>query len=520
MKYDHLSIQGIENSTLIFETAQTDITAVFENADVKFTTNMFPADHIEEFRYEFSQNAQEEEEVSGLEKRDLTFSIGDFFKKVWGGIKSIGDAVSGVVSAVKIGFKILIDQPYDYRNQWTYSIASWNYNKATGQANKQISLTTGLICENCFATLDFSINFVLAIKSRSLETLILTATGSAKLNIDVLLKASGSFKKGSSMRIGDIQFKPIVFVIAGIPMLLNITVPIDAGYNVAASASGTFHNYVGAQGSLGFGFQYTKSGGKRWISEHTFNHNGALKVLDGKVQATLEVYLLPTVVLTVDYIGGPYLGVQPYVEATLAYNDNMKTCASKLSYNLNWGMMIVIGAQIDITIAKIQIYSWKSKPYTIYSMKRPISSGCVNLPLDGNVGITVSNADVHAGTVWEGYINPTKNSNCAFSGSFSLQYLGQNSSDRYVASYHIIKKSGAHCDVQALYYSPNMNSTNFHQFTPILGSEGADVTFAMCDDDTNISPTSFSGKFTGTQFSKFVLKNSGSCPDDTFSRYA
>ena len=84
---------------------------------------------------------------------------------------------------------------------------------------------------------------------------------------------------------------------------------------------------------------------------------------------------MPTVIITVDSIGGPNVGIKPYVEAALALVQYPDTCYNpdqrfKFKFTSNFGMMVTIGGKIDIQIAGKEIYSHDFPAVGIFSIKK------------------------------------------------------------------------------------------------------------------------------------------------------
>jgi hypothetical protein len=77
---------------------------------------------------------------------------------------------------------------------------------------------------------------------------------------------------------------------------------------------------------------------------------------------------MPTVIVIAYKIGGPYFTFKPFVEATASY-DPASECEG-LQATLNWGLQVSIGA-------KVPLLGYSSEAYGIYSVKKPITSGCV-----------------------------------------------------------------------------------------------------------------------------------------------
>jgi len=493
--------------------------ALFENAKIKFTTNAFPNDHVQDVTIHPDVSAENEDL---LEKR----SISSFFQGVWSSVKKLGITVADIVKAATIGVKILVGQPYSASKEWTFPLYGWNYNKDSKQAASAINFGNGVTCTNCFASLDFVVDFQLDIANRKLNHLKLEGFGDAKLNIGSDFSIDYPVKKSNSFGLGRIDFKPIVFSIAGIPMIINISIPIEGGYNFQARIVGNFASTIKVEGKLGCGFEYSPQTGSQWLTIRSFEKSGTIESMSAKVSADLVVYILPTVIVNVDYIGGPYLGSKFMLESSAMIDLTNKDCASHIVYSLNWGLFVTIGALIDINLAGVNIFTSKWDPYTLYSIKKPITSGCVsfgrnddpNVPLldDKPAAVNLKLTNPYPGSTFHGSVGSANRQDCVY-GELSLQYVGEltNSSYVFVGSYHIMVPQGARCVVQTMYYATERADKSFI-FNPVYNSDGTEVLFEECDSKIAIQAIPHVGTFSDDLVTLTI--NTPNCPSSVLKR--
>jgi len=132
-------------------------------------------------------------------------------------------------------------------------------------------------------------------------------------------------------------------------------------------------------------------------------HTGVVPTISVEVDATAQVYILPVLKMVIDMIGGPIVGLKPYVEGGISIGTEAK-CAEhgnpSISAFLNAGFAVrypllfifvlnrklqspnvliirSLGAEIDIELDGNTIYKHDFDSIGLYSKKEPIATGCV-----------------------------------------------------------------------------------------------------------------------------------------------
>jgi len=250
--------------------------------------------------------------------------------------------------------------------------------------------------------------------------------------------------------------------------------------------------------------------------------------MSAKVSADLEVYVLPTVIVNVDYIGGPYLGTKFMLESSAMIDNANKDCSSHIIYSLNWGLFITIGAMIDINLAGVNIFKSNWDPYTLYSIKKPITSGCVSFgKIDEPVvevpaieaapsAVSLKLTNPYPGSTYFGTVGSSNRPDCV-SGELSLQYVGQlsNSSYIFVGSYHVVVPQGTRCVVQTMYYATERADKSFI-FNPVYNSDGSTVLFEECDTSIKIQAIPHTASFSNNLVTLTI--NTPNCPSTILTR--
>jgi hypothetical protein len=72
---------------------------------------------------------------------------------------------------------------------------------------------------------------------------------------------------------------------------------------------------------MGYSYAHDQDQGWQYIHEYHFDHNSAPILFNGHGAVSLTFALQPTVVLDIDHIGGPNVGVKYYIESLLYVNQ-------------------------------------------------------------------------------------------------------------------------------------------------------------------------------------------------------
>lgn len=282
--------------------------------------------------------------------------------------------------------KDLVDRDYSFNKDWKVTVWKWNLDEHD-HVVKNISIDGVIDCTACAAKATMEITFELTITLRSLKSLAIAVEGDLIAQVGADYGFSKAYEKEAEKLVTTIKLPNIEFTIGPVPFVINTEIPILIGYDVTAQAKARVAAIARAGGSFKFGIQYDPKSGFNWIHIPKFTHSGSLDVL-GDASVGVIVYVLPTVQVEIDYIGGPNLGIKPYVEAVASFNplDTKDPCHGlRGKVGVNLGLQVSLGARIDIEILGHSLLKKEVKPATLVSLKYPIYSACIKfnlLPLD------------------------------------------------------------------------------------------------------------------------------------------
>lgn len=296
--------------------------------------------------------------------------------------------------AYKVG-KVLAsgDLHCDYRK----SIRAWgvNYNATTrGAKNRSISIFSTpyltLDLENTFVRLAPDVVLELDITSYILKNLKVAAEGDLTGNIAAIAKTSRAFSFRHNKTVATYSVPPIWLQIGPVPVSLEFTIPVNAGYQVDVDATVSLRSAAMVSARVAFGVQgqctsFTSCKFHQ-LSDYSFQHTASLPKPRIDFRASLQVHILPTVVLKVYKIAGPSMGVQIGLETAIALPSSANYCPHKgvhISANVN--IDVSIGARVDVGFpsnSKWPGYHEQFGPWGIYSKKMSIWSGCIASPVN------------------------------------------------------------------------------------------------------------------------------------------
>jgi hypothetical protein len=164
-------------------------------------------------------------------------------------------------------------------------------------------------------------------------------------------------------------------------------IPITAGYAVQAKAAADVEANLSVAGSVKFGFQHDHNEGFHYVHEHDFSkHSGDLAVDQASLSLQASVFLQPTVMFSVDAIGGGSLSLKAYAEPTIVFDAVGSPCSADgtgagARYGLNVGYQITAGAHVGVQYHHKAVGPNKEfGPDAVHTSKWPLATGCIHLP--------------------------------------------------------------------------------------------------------------------------------------------
>lgn len=184
---------------------------------------------------------------------------------------------------------------YSTRNINLFAI---NYDPSTDRAKKVISFQNGNIqCTNCYGKLDLTLEFEMNITFAKLTHLAVNAVGSADFHLEAQFQYRGSYSKSDSFIWATLRSQPIPFSLGGIPLVLQLAAPIEAGYSLDVRTSSLLKARAAASGKIAYGVRYDPA--SRSLvpqSSHSYSMSGHLDQLstteNGDVERESRVFLL------------------------------------------------------------------------------------------------------------------------------------------------------------------------------------------------------------------------------------
>ena len=284
----------------------------------------------------------------------------------------------------------------------------------TSKRNGSAAVDGELVLVNSYAHFETDVVFELDINSYVIKHVQLYAEGQARVNVEGNGRLSGAFKDSGAKDLGtySVPVSP-KFVVLGIPFIVDIQIPVQVGYDLSVSASAELSASASAHGNVKYGFlgsctsTSTSDCDFHQYSDYAYDHHAGVHGIDINVDFDLQFYLLPTIVLVIDHIGGPNMGVKTYLEQKVGVHNNYCTGKGYGAQAItNVGLEITAGADVNIGVQGHDFWDKSWGPWGIWSKKMPIWSGCFDIAnaLSASVGAEpkpVSDGLV-PGTTWTG----------------------------------------------------------------------------------------------------------------------
>jgi len=421
-----------EARTIVFNTTKATYTEFFKHAHVNFNAASFPANH-------FLTQAHPPGTSTTRRQGHLSLRRG-FFSWIADRCADVAKAALVIVATV---VNVFVNNPtvreilkgHDVHVQCTGSdchITGWSFQpepftiRGSGAYDSEDSAPAdaNVTCSNCSAEADVNLIYDLHINHLELQGLTVAVSGRTELNVNAQASFRGNGDYNTETLINTIHMAPVEFAVFGIPVIIDLSVPIKAGYSASVEVEGDVAVQASAFGHLEYGVKYSKRDGWGFINQFEHGYSGGLNHGTMDMKLSVQVYLIPIVVMRIEHVGGPTLSVKPWVElmvdAEMTTQQKMKKSDAKcpngntIKGAINWGIQCGLGAKIDIGLfGPLDHMIVHDFGHTIFlNIKKPIASGCLALPQFANNNNLASHEAHHApphprmpivaGTVWYG----------------------------------------------------------------------------------------------------------------------
>jgi len=355
-------------NTVKLITVDANFHEVFEHASVSFSTNKVPQSTVSPLLHPESPKPVRNQVVV---KRDV-FS---WIHRVWQGAVNLIQEISTVVADVYTFGKDFLTGDTQYSDSWVLASLDYNFDSNNNYViNETISISGQVACTNCYVHGSVTLFFSLDIQSYSLQQMHILLQGLLAVGIGGYI--TGTSDPNGEISVGTITLPDLDFVLAGIPIVIHTTMPISVGFDMPMQLDASLNLGTLASGNLTLGFVYY-DGGFHTVKDWAYTYNGNWgNAININFDAQLQVYMVATCIVAIDYIGGPALGIKPFVEFAInaSYGNTNPNCP--ISIAGSFGVFATISASIDITVLGQTVFNKNWGPFTIYSAKKPILSRC------------------------------------------------------------------------------------------------------------------------------------------------
>ena len=364
--------------------AQARYNDVFKNAKISFAASKFPDAHFETTNYDTSKqtaNYVEGPFVRPLAdnlrggRRKLFFGWGKkIFNSVWNGIKRVAKVVETVVKTVVMIVEVLATGDYDAHETIYHRELSWNTNDGGQSASSDVMIGR-IKCGDCYMHADIEFRFDLVIDDYDVELAQLVGDGSYVLSAQSKVTVEGG-TIADEVTAATVDMGSVHFMIGPVPVVLGATVPIDLGYEISMSSDASFTVGARFEGHAQYGFKYTDKFGFEAISDSNFEHSGGITDITVPDHLGAMIYVKPVMVIQVEHIGGPDIGLKTFLEYVLekGIDDTWTSpCANLPKLSFNAGIQGTIGAHVNI----MGVVKKEFPSRAIFSIKKPILAGCL-----------------------------------------------------------------------------------------------------------------------------------------------
>ena len=189
--------------------------------------------------------------------------FGGFFKKIWDGIKTLAGVVEKVVKVVVKVVTFLTTGTLDVQKDFEANVLSWN------KAKSDIPLSNDkrIKCKGCYANVNIGIHVDLDIESYTVHTIEAYVEGSVDFDLGVEIDCAGTAKASEDALLDTIKMPTISFYVGPVPITIDLSMPVHAGFEVDLNTQGKVEISSGAHFAGKWGVRYSPSAGLSLIHE-------------------------------------------------------------------------------------------------------------------------------------------------------------------------------------------------------------------------------------------------------------
>lgn len=310
-------------------------------------------------------------------------AVGGFISDVWHAVQDVASDVEHAAEAAAAAAKVLFTGDLSLDNSFEVAGLAWNYDaSSSGASQADLDFGNGFQCNDCYVNLDASVHYDIEISDYNLNKAAIWLEGDANIQIHATM-TSAEFTEANSTTIATIKPQEVSFTVAGIPMVIDTTIPVEIGYNATISEQGTAAAVASISGHIKKGVLYADADDKiHFINEMDLTSTGSLTG-PSQMTAALQVYVFPKANLICDHLGGPTIGLKGMLELVVDYQPGTTdTChvnakgEGGLFANLNFGVQTALGAKVNITMGSTQIFTKVWPSLLTHTYKYPVLSGC------------------------------------------------------------------------------------------------------------------------------------------------
>ncbi|GMH82090.1 hypothetical protein TrST_g9741 [Triparma strigata] len=379
----------LDSSSITFSNlSKASYSDCFKEAKIHFSTKKYPENHFTQRkldvtkqtdRRKLSKRTTSPNSLRSSARRTNWFT--DACTDVWNTVVDVAEEVESVVETV-INVVVSLASGH-YESHETLQGPEFAWNTQDGEkSDGPTKIDDVFTCDDCYMYAGVAFQFDLIINDYGLDLASLIVEGKMVLQVKLAADISSQYEVSNEVQAAEIEMDPIKFAVSGVPFVLDTKVPIMLGYDTKFDPKAQFSLDVRFEGDVSYGFKYSYDKGFQSISESNFDHRGDITDVNVPNTLTQTIYIKPVLVMTVDHIGGPDVGVKAYMEYIVDggnYSpDNFQDpCPNDPKLTFNAGLQATIGGHIDIEVAGETLFKKDYDSVAVFSIKKPILSACL-----------------------------------------------------------------------------------------------------------------------------------------------
>eukprot|EP01104_Vermistella_antarctica_P012593 TRINITY_DN3680_c0_g1_i1.p1 TRINITY_DN3680_c0_g1~~TRINITY_DN3680_c0_g1_i1.p1 ORF type:complete len:1022 (-),score=189.16 TRINITY_DN3680_c0_g1_i1:75-3140(-) len=332
---------------------------------------------------------------SGAQRRRASRN---FLDKAGDAISNAADDVKDTVDNVVDTVKDVADGTFDAGLLETENL-NYNYDATTGKAGDGSVVlfqdaTSTIQCTNCFLNFESTVTFNMSVDNYAVTSFASALEGDLSATVENGADLIANVETTATVSLFDWVGPIWAFYIGPIPVVLQLDIPTTGRVDISSEARGKVLGSAEFGGPVKLGLYYDPTNDWQTVSDFSqLVMNSTISGLDfDGARAQVRVAITPRISLTIEGILDLWFDPTPFtvINSTTMTTDqqaaagdsecDLGTSGTQFALDVYGGVQLSIGATIDLTILKQEIFHKDFAPLVVYENSQLLREVCFDKP--------------------------------------------------------------------------------------------------------------------------------------------